>query len=317
MTHKIPILFTFDPSLVMPAGVCFTSLLENALPGTFYEIIVIHSARYRLERERLDRVAEIYGNAIIRYIPVAEEFENAFVARGIPETAYYRLISAKLLPEYDKVLYSDVDVIFREDLSKYYDLDLGDSYFAATDNVLAKQTGAGSYPARVLGIDPSKGYYYSGNLVINLAQIRKDGLMDVFRELGRNNYDYQDMDIINIACNGRIKDLGPVFCLAAQLYKFLVKEPERMEKEYSPEQREAALDHGIVHFNGPKPWQKACLNMDIWWYYYRRSIFFDQYFCYDFWYLRQYYLESLTFFKRVKLLLRYWKDKKSFEQVVG
>ena len=240
MTHKIPILFTFDPSLVMPAGVCFTSLLENALPGTFYEIIVIHSARYRLERERLDRVAEIYGNAIIRYIPVAEEFENAFVARGIPETAYYRLISAKLLPEYDKVLYSDVDVIFREDLSKYYDLDLGDSYFAATDNVLAKQTGAGSYPARVLGIDPSKGYYYSGNLVINLAQIRKDGLMDVFRELGRNNYDYQDMDIINIACNGRIKDLGPVFCLAAQLYKFLVKEPERMEKEYSPEQREAA-----------------------------------------------------------------------------
>ena len=38
----VPILFTFDQSLLMPAGVCLTSLLESAEPDTFYDIFIIH-----------------------------------------------------------------------------------------------------------------------------------------------------------------------------------------------------------------------------------------------------------------------------------
>ena len=34
----VPILFTFDDKLVMPACVCWTSLMENAAPDTFYDI---------------------------------------------------------------------------------------------------------------------------------------------------------------------------------------------------------------------------------------------------------------------------------------
>ena len=38
----VPILFTFDQSLLMPAGVCLTSLLESADADTFYDIFILH-----------------------------------------------------------------------------------------------------------------------------------------------------------------------------------------------------------------------------------------------------------------------------------
>ena len=37
---------------------------------------------------------------------------------------YYRLLIADLLPEYDKVIWSDVDVLFKGDLSDIYTKDL-------------------------------------------------------------------------------------------------------------------------------------------------------------------------------------------------
>lgn len=309
MRH-IPILFTFDKKLELPAGVCITSLMENAYPDTFYEINVLHSDRYDFSESKLNDIPERYPNCSIRFLPLSGEFIGAYEVRGIPETAYYRLISPELFPEYDKIIYSDVDVIFREDLSKYYKIDLGDNYFAGTDNVLSKQSGEDGYASKVLGLDYRNGYFYSGNLIINLAQIRRDGLTNVFRTLGKNNYLYQDMDIINIACNGRILDLGPVFCLAVQLYEFITLQRERMLKEYSEKDIQDALDHGIVHYNGAKPWIGPCPNADIWWQYYRKSIFFDEKFCYDFWIAQKDVLFNLSFSKRVKLLLRYPLDKK-------
>lgn len=307
---KIPILFTFDSSLEMPAGVCLTSLLENADPDTFYEINVVHSDRYDFSSSRLNELPERYLNCSLRFLPLSGEFVGSYEVRGIPETAYYRLISAELFPEYDKIIYSDVDVIFREDLSKYYEIDLGGNYFAGTDNVLSKQSGENGYAAKVLGLDYRNGYFYSGNLIINLAQIRRDGLTDTFRRLGKNDYLYQDMDIINIACNGRILDLGPVFCLAVQLYEFIITKKERMLREYSDEALQAAIQHGIVHFNGPKPWICPCTNADVWWSYYRRSIFYEEKFCYDYWTSQRDMLVNLPLSKRVKLLLRYLLDKK-------
>ena len=52
--------------------------------------------------------------------------------------------------------------------------------------------------------------------------------------------------------------------------------------------------------------------MDIWWDYYRRSIFFNEKFCYTFWQGRWRLLEKLPWMKRLKLLLRYPVDHKSF-----
>lgn len=305
--NPIPILFTFDQSLEIPAGVCITSLLENAYKDTFYDIFVLHSPECDFSHSLLNKIPAIYRNCRLTFRTVVGEFVGGFEIRGIPETAYYRLVSPDLIPEYDRILYSDVDVIIREDLSPYYKLELGDNYFAGVDNCSVLRPTVQKYLAESLHLDYRNGYYYSGNLVINSKLIRQDGKMDEFRELGKNNYNQQDMDIMNIACNRRFLALGPSYCLTNFLYELIVTRRKEMEAIYGADELDHALKSGIIHYNGTKPWKDACLNMDIWWNYYRRSIFYDESFCLDFWNNQTYKLEKMSLAKRIKLVGRYFR----------
>jgi lipopolysaccharide biosynthesis glycosyltransferase len=306
----IPILFTFDQALEMPAGVCICSLLDNAAPDTFYDIFILHGPRCDFSNSLIGEIPQHYGNCRITFRKIDGEFVGGYVIRNIPETAYYRLIAPEVIPEYDKILYSDVDVIFREDLSDYYSKDLGDNYFGAVETCSRIRPEIREYVSGKLNLDWEKGYYYSGNLLINSGLLLKDGILDLFREHGKNAFSQQDMDIINITCNGRFLSLGPSFCLTVQLYDLIVNRRQDMVAMYGKDEITHALKSGIVHYNGSKPWRECCPNMDIWWSSYRKSVFYDEAFAYDFWKKQRDLLENLSLLKRLKILLRYPIDKR-------
>ena len=46
----VPIAFAFDNNLVMPAGICISSLMMNANEDTFYDIFILHSASENLDK---------------------------------------------------------------------------------------------------------------------------------------------------------------------------------------------------------------------------------------------------------------------------
>ena len=307
----VPIVFTFDKPLEMPAGVCMTSLLENADSDTFYDIFILHHPNCNFSTSLLHDLPKVYGNCKLTFRKVEGEFVGGYEIRGIPETAYYRLVSPELIPEYDKYLYSDVDVIIREDLGRFYSIDLKDNYFGAVDTCSILRPDNQRLLAKEFGYDYRDGYYYSGNLVINSRQLLQDEKLKEFRKLGKNNYLHQDMTIINLACKGRILPIPPAYCLTTPLYSLMINRRNEMEDIYGLEEINHALKSGIVHYNGAKPWNGPCPNMDIWWYYYRRSVFFDEKFTHDFWIGQRDHFINLTFIKRIKLLLRYPLDKYS------
>lgn len=302
----VPILFTFDEKLIMPACVCMTSLLTNAHPDTFYDIFIIHSDRINLADSAISYLYKHFSNCSMSFIPVKGEFIGAYEVRGIPETAYYRLLSPELITRYDKILYSDVDVIFRDDLSSYYDLDLGTNHFAAVDNCSRLRPDVQDYIKNDLGLDWHDGYFYSGNLVINLEQIRKDGTTATFRNLGRKKFNQQDMDIMNIASNKRILRLSPAFCLTNYLYDLIVTRRKDMEEEFPKIELDYALQRGIIHYNGDKPWRTWCHHYDIWWEYYRKSPVYDEEFYHTFYSDRMNELDRLSLIKRIKILCRFF-----------
>ena len=302
----VPILFTFDDKLIEAACVCMSSLLMNANDDTFYDIFVLHNERYDFSQTPLVRLPEYFGNCKLTFRPVSGEFVGGYEIRGIPETCYYRLLAPDLIPEYDKLLYSDVDVIIRDDLSRYYDLDLGDNCFAGVDTGSRLRPWIQNYVSGTLGLDWHDGYFYSGNLVINSAVIRRDGLIDRFRELSRNSYFQQDMDIINIACNRRFLRLSPAFCMTNFLYGLMVDQRDEMVKDFGAEEVDYALNCGIIHYNGDKPWKTWCHHADVWWEYYRRSPFFSEKRYMDFYASKTDELDRLPLMKRVKILVRYF-----------
>ena len=300
----IPIAFAFDNNLILPACVCISSLLMHAHKDTFYDIFILHSEKEKLKREQLDRLSQYYPNCRIQYRLVDDTFDSAFEIRGITTPAYYRLLIPELILEYDKIIYSDVDVIFRSDLADFYlEIDLSD-YYVAGVNSLSHLYYKKSYE-RKLHLD-SKKIIYSGNIIFNSKKIRDDHIITQFKKLAKNNYVFQDMDILNLICKGKIKFLPPEFCLTTGISEANVYHKDSILNIWKQEELCKALENGTIHYNGQKPWQQYCIHFDIWWEHYRKSPFFDEKFYFDFFYYRLNVLDQLSLWKRIKILIRYF-----------
>jgi len=300
---KIPIVFCFDDNVLMPAGVCLTSLLKHSNPHTFYDIFILHDndAKFPVSGY-LEKLHEEYKNFNITYRSVNGAFQGAFEIRGITKACYYRLLIPEIIPEYSKIMYSDIDVIFRDDQSKIFlETDMEDFYMAG---VSSPRSDIDHYLTEVIKIESSK-YIASGNLIFNSKKLLEDNIITKFKESAKKSWLYQDMDVINIVCKGKIKYLPPSFCLFVSTWEIL-KDPN--QKYYPKNEAQYASKFGTIHYNGPKPWNTWSANFDIWWEYYRKSVFFDPEFYYDFYENKQHEYDMLPLWKRIKILIRYFKN---------
>ena len=309
---KIPFVLCFDDHLEMPAGVCLTSLLVNARADTFYDIFILHSDQCTFCDGMLKELPLRYDNCRVTFRSVGREFENAFEIRGITVAAYYRLLIPEIIPEYDKIIYSDVDVIFRGDLAQIYETtDLTNYYMAGVVSVSSiTDTGFARY-LEGIGLNPVD-YICSGTLIINSKQLREDRIVPKFIQEARNGrYMYQDQDIINIVCKGKIKKLAPWFNLLIAIRECAIYQIEQIL--YTKQELEEGIKDGIIHYNGHKPWKQYCPHFDVWWEYYRKSIFFEQKYYFDFFVQKMHEYDRMSLWERIKILARWFKGlKKKF-----
>lgn len=302
----VPIAFAFDNNLVVPACVAMTSLLRNAHADTFYDIFILHSENVELDKETLVRIPASFPNCRINYRRVGNTFDGAFEIRGITTPAYYRLLIPKLIPEYDKIVYADADIIFRLDLTELYNTDLGSKYLAATRDLgLNLDKDGVEYVKTLPGVEPGN-YLQSGFIVLNSALMRRDGIVDRLIATAGKQWKYQDQDTLNIVCKDRVLWIDPKYNMTDYSFYFGLKEPDKWKSLYSEAKFEEGVRIGNLHYNGHKPWKKWSVNFDIWWQYYRESPVFDEKYYFDFYYSRLNELDQLPLLKRVKILVRYF-----------
>lgn len=308
--NKVPIVFAFDTNLVFPACVCLSSLLMNAEPTTFYDIFILHAKEEDIKKEKFDLLTQHYKNCRIRFREVDNRFSNSFEIRGITTPAYYRLVIPELIPEYDQIIYSDVDVIFRRDLSYIYNQNIGGNYIAATYDLGLNLSEDGKrYINSTDGLKYGE-YIQSGFLIINSKKMLQDNLIERFILLSKQKLRYQDQDILNIVCCGKIEILPFIYNMTDQAYYYMTKQQHLLSEKYLNDDLSKAYTISTIHYNGYKPWKSYCVNFDIWWEVYRKSPYFDPEFYFDFFYNKLDEYDRLPFMKRVKILLRYFFYKK-------
>ena len=301
----IPIVFAFDNNLILPACVCISSLLMNANKDTFYDIFILHSETELLEKEEINKLYLFYSNCKITYVLVTNEFEDGYEVRGITKATYYRLLIPQLITQYDKIIYSDVDVIFRSDLSDLYKIDIENEYVAATYDLGMILSDTGRKHINKLSMFEQCKYMQAGFILMNSKKMRMDSLIETFQKLYRNKYKYQDQDLLNIVCIRSHKLLPFKYNMTNYVFYYLNKKHDYFSC-FSKEVIDEALEKGTIHYNGQKPWKGGCINFDIWWEYYRKSPFFDKTYYFDFFDKMLNELDCLTLWKRIKVLLRYF-----------
>lgn len=308
--NKIPIVFAFDRNLVFPASICISSLMMHSNENTFYDIYILHSQNEHIDFSDIDKIPLFYSNCKVTYKSVGPIFDDAFEIRGITTPAYYRLLIPEIIPEYDKIFYSDVDVIFRMDLSELYQLDIEDKYIAATRDLGLNLNDDGINYIRQLGSVSPGEYIQSGFIMLNSKLLREDGVVERFKNLSKRKLKFQDQDILNIACVGKIAFISLKYNMTDYSFLYSIKGREKLHQYYSDKEIENALSSGILHYNGHKPWKKYSVNFDVWWEYYRKSPFYDDQVYFDFYYSRLNEYDQLSLWKRIKILIRYFIIKR-------
>ena len=265
MSKEIPIFFSTDDNYIQYLDVAVSSLIENASKEYEYRIVVLNTGL------NADNVCKIKQNEKegfrIDLIDISEEVEkiksrlkNVY---HFSIVTYYRLFIASMFPEYDKAIYLDCDLVVLGDISKLYNLDIGDNILGAAPEEYVQNTREFRlYAQRALGVDPD-GYVNAGVLLMNLKEYRAQGIEEKFKAfITKFDFDLLDPDqaYLNYLC------LGKIYIL-----------PNGWNKEPMP-----ALacegEKNIVHYAlYKKPWQyDDVFDGEYFWTYAARSPFYGQ-----------------------------------------
>lgn len=295
----------------MPAGVCITSMLLNKHTNTYYDFFILYneenlSSEYR---SQILKIQDFYSkDCRVSFFNVGESFKNAYEVRNITVSTYYRLLVPELIDQinslhqtdYQTIIYLDVDTIIECDLSAV--LALAQS---KVDTCLLGVCESPTYCNvntsywKKIGCDPSS-YINAGVLIMNIPALQKMNFTSQCLLHKNKKYTYQDQDIINIVCKGKIEFLPLKYNYTSLLYSLSI-ENEKFKNIKAKEIAECS--NCIIHYTGNKPWNNFCLRAEYWWYYYKHSIFKDENF-----YIRNYQVMS----KKILLDYSYKEVKKIF-----
>lgn len=257
-----PIVFTFDKRILWGAAVAIKSLIDSANDDTVYDIYVLHP-------DLSDDAIRDFESMIA---PTAHQirFERIDPARfsGFPknrgswtEIVYYRMLIPDMLPQYDQVIYSDVDVFFCEDMTKICQMDLSDVHWAG---VRAERNWPQATGHQYYEENPKQYIFWSGFMVMNLKKMREENkLQDFFATIHtyRDRLRLFDLEVLNLACD--IKPVPFRYVTLETVYALDrlsdCKEYPFLRHVYSDEELEEAKKRpAIIHYAGPlgKPWRR-------------------------------------------------------------
>jgi len=274
---SIPIFFAFDEGYVNQAAVAFFSLLNRAAPNVSYEMHVLHHGISDRGQKLLQSVCARFGNASLSFADTGGFLRDEW-SRGNWEgnqdqgrftvDAVIRCFAARFFPQYDKIIYSDVDVVFADDVSELMDVDLSDAYLAAVRSWSMKFLPSSLSHLKPEHYEVLKDRYVSGGIwVLNLAKIRADRLEDRMLEIVRDDTivkRWNDQDVMNIACSGKVKFLSLNY-IALPFLDEAMRTPG-FESHYTRDELyDSVIRPKILHYAGTKPWLTK-MNWDsAWW----------------------------------------------------
>lgn len=261
----IPIVMATDENFAMPTCVAIESMLSSKHNDSSYQIhIMIPEEFSETIQGKFKSLLVRYPGTEIKYIVMGASFSDAYIPESrFAAPAYYRLAITEKLPELDKCIFLDGDIIVCRDLSELFSYDLGSSYAAGVRDDLSKRTQQW-YETRCkkLGIDSYDQYINSGVLLLNLKEMRKNDVYTKFTQLLNKEFSKLDQDIINAVFYNKIMFLPPEYNFRFNYLEHLIK-----SKIFTSEEiKRARFAPTVIHFLGiKKPWNSLQGNyFELW-----------------------------------------------------
>ena len=284
----VVVVFACSENFVPYLSVAVQSIIENASPTRRYDIVVLTRDISPASMITLTRQAksENVGIGFLDVDAALGDIELPHHGHFRPET-YYRLLAPQLLPNVDKAIYLDSDLIVDADISELYDVDVTGYPLAATRDadtigqIEGYDTTVGPYLKNELGMNDPHDYFQAGVLLMNLARLRATVSPQEFLDLSTQRmWRWLDQDILNRVVNGnyvRVHMRWNYLMDWQHLRRthIIANAPADVRAEYE----EAVANPAIIHFAGPdnRPWLYPDADRaDLCWNYAMHSPYLDE-----------------------------------------
>lgn len=296
IVKEINIAFSFDLNYYRQGYCAVSSLLNYAKNHPRNNVKIIYNLYLltgkgvgeKQKAEIRNNLNKKYNNFTVQFINMENQLTRAYECRGISIAAYYRLLLHKFIPNLDFIIYSDVDVIFNDDLFEISSVDMTNYYYGANiDAVLNMEDKQKQLREKYEYWNTElknigKNYKNSGFLLLNLKKLRDIKFEDFVLSKAGNEYLYQDQDILNIFFANMQDEVYTVPLRYVALskatqnggYQRAFEENIISEKDFN----EVIHKPAIYHWAGTKPWDViSCLD-DIWWNFVKENTPYYRYF---------------------------------------
>ena len=288
-SSMVPIVLAADDDYVPMLATTLLSLAEHASPDRYYDIVIFERNISQRRKDGLVAMLSSFENVALRFHNVwrqVAEYRLSTTTEHISVETYYRFLIQEVLVGYDKVLYLDADLVVLGDVAELFDTDVEGRLLAAAGdidfvgNACGADRGRMAYARETMGLVDPYAYFQAGVLVMNTAELRKLHSVREWLEISSKRlYLYDDQDILNAECQGRVVALDPAWnvthdCGArvGRIYSFA---PVPMYDAYLDAREHPA----IIHYAGfEKPWTyPRCDFAHVYWEYARRTPYYEEF----------------------------------------
>lgn len=269
-------------------GILIQSIIKNSTQDNNYDILILERNISDYNKKCIIELAETHINISIRFINVADISK---ILNVIPR-AHFTLDNvikifffSKVFEAYDKILTTDSDLVFMRDCAELYNIDIGNNYIAAVQDIIMqllvvndatalgdmKGLPASEYILNILNLRSTDRYLNTGVCLLNLSinkQVNKFG--DLLELVNRHNYWFLEQDALNkcFADSSMILD-SRWNVHAAQKFEEI---KDVLSEEITRQLKRDIMDPYVMHYPGNrKPWNTRNLKYSDMFFKFARS----------------------------------------------
>lgn len=284
----VPIVFAANATFAPVCAVAISSVIANSNRNYQYDIIVLESDISKTDKKLIKNMASPYDNISVRFFNACGIVENYNLTANdhITVETYYRFLIQEILPDYDKVLYLDGDLVCNRDVAELYDTDIEEYLLAAAkDPDMCGQLNLPNsdvyrYLTHDVCMQNPFDYFQAGVLLLNTKEMRKRYSMTEWLKFSQHYYRYSDQDVLNRYCQGAVKYLNMSWNTLIDCNNYRVPVViKSAEGSVFQEYHKARKNPYIIHFAGfQKPWKMRGVDFEAeFWKYARQSPYYEKF----------------------------------------
>ena len=281
--NAVPVIFATDENFIPYLYVTIQSLIDNSNKKNNYDIVILYEKVSEYKQRQFKNLES--NNISIRFVNMSNYMEKHsdswYTHWRYSSAVYYRFFITKLFEKYDKVLYLDSDIIINFDITELYNIDLGDNYLGAIQDISQqmKDYSYEKYREKILKIKREE-YFNAGILCFNLKKLKEFDFTKKCIEtlIKLEKPIFQDQDVLNYICNGNVKYLDFSYNLLWNCINYHKDAKERIKPSIYNDYIKSWQNPKIIHYAGNyKPWEKPHLSYaEYFWKYARKTPYYEE-----------------------------------------